>query len=130
MRQTLPANAVGGASGIVTFPNLAKAVDEAAIQYDVRFAGNFDWGWGGKLPGLGGAIDGAQPGIAAGCAAGSSTAWSGRGMWITPGSYGSVQGSNEWIGYMYNFDKKETCGDNIRTGKALVANQWHTVKQY
>jgi hypothetical protein len=51
-------------------------------------------------------------------------------MWITPGSYGSIQGENEWIGYMYNYGKTSDCGDNVRTRKALVANRWHTVKQY
>lgn len=130
LRQILPANGVGGGSGIVTFPKLSQAVDEASLQYDIRFAANFDWGWGGKLPGLGGAIGSTSPGTAAGCNTPNGQSWSGRGMWITPGSYGSVTGDNEWIGYMYNFNKQDTCGDNIRTRKALQRGIWHTVMQY
>ncbi|MGB4759461.1 MAG: polysaccharide lyase [Candidatus Saccharimonadales bacterium] len=130
LRQVLPSGGVGGGSGIVTFPKLSQAAEEASLQYDIRFAANFDWGWGGKLPGLGGAASGAAPGTAAGCAAPDGQSWSGRGMWITPGSYGSVTGSNEWIGYMYNYNKKDACGDNIRTRKAFQKGVWHKVKQY
>lgn len=130
LRQVLPAGGVGGGSGIVTFPKLSQVVDEASLQYDIRFAATFDWGWGGKLPGLGGATASTTPGTAAGCNAPNGQSWSGRGMWITPGSYGSVSGENEWIGYMYNFNKKDACGDNIRTGKVLQRATWHTVKQY
>jgi hypothetical protein len=31
---------------------------------------------------------------------------------------------------MYNYNKKDTCGDNQRTGKAFTKGTWHTVKQY
>lgn len=130
LRQTLKANGYGSGDGIVTFPPLTQTVDEASIQYDIRFDSNFDWGWGGKLPGLGGAVPGTDPGIASGCANGNSYAWSGRAMWITPGSYGSVNGSNELIGYMYNYNKKADCGDNVYTGKAFTPGAWHTIKQY
>lgn len=131
MRQMLPANASGGGSGIVTFPTLSRVVDEASIQYDVRFDGNFDWSYGGKLPGLGGARAGTNPGDAAGCAVANDYAWSGRGMWITPGSYpGSSSSPNEWIGYMYNPPRKSECGDNIQTDRSFVAGRWHTIKQY
>lgn len=130
LRQVLPAGGVGGGSGIVTFPKLSQAIDEASIEYDIRFAASFNWGWGGKLPGLGGATGATTPGTAAGCNAPNGQSWSGRGMWITPGSYGSVTGDNEWIGYMYNFNKQDACGDNIRTRKALQRGTWHTVKQY
>jgi len=130
MRVTMPANTISEASGAIIDAKLSKSVDEASIQYDVRFDSNFDWSRGGKLPGLGGALPGTSPSVAGGCNAGSSAAWSGRGMWITPSSYSSVKGSNEWIGYMYNYDKADACGDNLRTGKALTAGTWHTVKQY
>jgi hypothetical protein len=130
MRQTLIGGEYGSGKGIVTFPKLSQQVDEASIEYDIRFDSNFDWGWGGKLPGLGGAVAPTTPGTAAGCTTGNDQAWSGRGMWITPGSYGSVTGANEWIGYMYNYNKNDACGDNIRTAKALTRGTWHTVRQY
>jgi hypothetical protein len=131
MRQTLPANSSGGGSGIVTFPGLSQTVDEATIQYDVRFDSDFDWSYGGKLPGLGGARTGTNPGDAAGCTTTNDYSWSGRGMWITPGSYpGSSSSPNEWIGYMYNPTRQNSCGDNIQTNRSFVAGQWHTIKQY
>ena len=134
MRQTLKASEYGSGKGIVTFPKLSTTVDEASIQYDIRFSGpsstGFEWGYGGKLPGLGGATAPTTPGTASGCNDGVSSAWSGRGMWISKGSYKSVVGNNEWIGYMYNYGKTDLCGDNIRTNKEFSNGGWHTVKQY
>ncbi len=155
IRQTLPASDgiaanlskyLGGASGIVTFPRLSSVVEEVSIQYDIRFANNadgttFEWKGGGKLPGLAGAIDGTSVGTAAACrnvdpALGTNDplykVWSARGMWIGPPAYNSVPTppGNEWIGYMYNYKKTSTCGDNIRTSKGFAVNKWHTVKQY
>ncbi|WAX55913.1 hypothetical protein M6B22_15395 [Jatrophihabitans cynanchi] len=130
MRVTMPAKAISEASGVIIDAKLAKSVDAASIQYDIRFDSGFDWSRGGKLPGLGGAMPNVSPSVAGGCNAGSSSAWSGRGMWITPSSYPSVTAANEWIGYMYDYKKAAACGDNLRTGKALTAGTWHTVKQY
>lgn len=138
---------LGGDSGIVTFPKLAKTVDEASIQYDIRFADNtdgttFEWKGGGKLPGLGGLVAGAtvdgvtvRAGAATGCTSNTSPSlqyvWSGRGMWIGPPAYSVTTGlGNEFIGYMYNYNKKENCGDNVRTAKGFKTNTWHTIKQY
>lgn len=92
----------------------------------MRFAGTLDRGMGGKLPGLGGAVPGTRPGVAAGCADGTSNAWSGRGMWTKPGT----AGVGRWIGYMYNKYKVSDCGDNVPTNRAFTANKWHKVKQY
>jgi len=130
MRITMPPNTYSEASGVIIDALLSKTVDEASIQYDIRFDSSFDWSLGGKLPGLGGAEPGTPASVAGGCTTGNSNAWSGRGMWITPKSYGSVTGTNEWIGYMYNYNKTSTCGDNQRTGKAFTLGTWHTVKQY
>lgn len=130
LRQTLSADTFGSAAGITAIPRLSEDVEEASIQYDVRFDADFDWSLGGKLPGLGGALPGVNPSVASGCSAGTGDAWSGRGMWITPASYGSVTGKNEWVGYMYDYAKGEACGDNVRTGEAFTRGTWHTVKQY
>lgn len=130
MRITMPPNTYSEASGVIIDAMLSKTVDEASIQYDIRFDSSFDWSLGGKLPGLGGAEPGTPASVAGGCTTGNSNAWSGRGMWITPKSYGSVTGTNEWIGYMYNYNKVATCGDNQRTSKAFTLATWHTVKQY
>ena len=130
MRITMPANTIGEASGAIIDAKLSQPVDAASIQYDIRFDSGFDWSRGGKLPGLGGAVAGTPPSAAGGCNAGNSGAWSGRGMWITPSSYPSVTGANEWIGYLYDYNKAQACGDNETTHKAFAAGTWHTVKQY
>ncbi|MFZ1812572.1 MAG: polysaccharide lyase [Candidatus Saccharimonadales bacterium] len=125
----------GGDWGIVTNTPLTQPVDEATLTYDIRFAYNaaapngFDWVWGGKLPGLGGI----RPGYGNPPTGGSPSpnGWSGRGMWITKGSYPSVAGTNEFISYIYDPTQAPgNYGQNRRTGKAFVADQWHTVTQY
>lgn len=128
MRITMPANTIGEASGAIIDAKLPQTVDQASISYDIRFNSTFDWSLGGKLPGLGGAVPGTAASTAGGCVAGNSGAWSGRGMWITPGSYPSVTGANEIIGYTYDYAKQSACGDNQRTNAALTAGAWHTIK--
>jgi hypothetical protein len=130
MRITMPQNTISEASGVIIDAKLPRSVDAASIQYDIRFNSSFDWSKGGKLPGLGGAEGSTSPSVAGGCTAGNSGAWSGRGMWITPSSYPSVTGTNEFVGYMYDYSKASACGDNLPTGKALTAGTWHTAKQY
>jgi hypothetical protein len=125
IRQALPANQYGGPFGITADAHLPRAVDEVSIQYDIKFDSNFQWGLGGKLPGLGGTKAGVNPSVATGCDAGTPSAWSGRAMWRVPSS-----GKVEWRGYMYNNFKKERCGDTIQTKTGFVAGKWHTVKQY
>lgn len=139
IRQTLVGGACCSSEGIVVPTKLPSTVDEATIQYDIRFDTNFDWSLGGKLPGLGGIVPGVSgitPGTPTGCTpAGDSRleyGWTGRGMWITPAAgFGKENPKSpvEWIGYMYNFAKKNDCGDNVRSGKSFVAGTWHTIKQ-
>ena len=121
LRQTIPANKYGTNYGIVTFPRLKQTVDEAYIQYDVRFSSGFDWSLGGKLPGLAGVIPGNSGGSASGCRDRTAYSWSGRGMWNR---------NNEWIAYMYNPGKRSDCGDGVNPHRNFTANRWHTIKQY
>ncbi|MBL8121550.1 hypothetical protein JNM87_02265 [Candidatus Saccharibacteria bacterium] len=137
VRQHFLAGEFGGTYGIVINAPLQYAVDEATISYDVRFVNTptaFDWGWGGKLPGLGGVLPDNPGGLQNPPTGGSPSpyGWSGRGMWITPGSYpGSSNSPNEWVGYIY--DPTQTAGNygqNRQTDTSFTAGQWHTVTQY
>lgn len=137
VRQHFLAGEFGGSYGIVVNTPLLYAVDEATISYDVRFVNSptaFDWAWGGKLPGLGGILPNNPGGLQNPPTGGSPSpyGWSGRGMWITPGSYpGSSSSPNEWVGYIY--DPTQTAGNygqNRQTNVSFSAGQWHTVTQY
>lgn len=131
IRQHFHAGQYGTADGISVNAPLIMAVDEATITFDVRFTGGgFDWGWGGKLPGLAGI----RPGYGSPPSGGAPSpyGWSCRGMWITPGSYpGSSSVPNEWVGYMYDPTQLPgNYGQNHQTNVSFVADQWHTVRQY
>jgi hypothetical protein len=112
---------------------LPAAYEEASIEYHVRFTSNgTPWGWGGKLPGLGGIRPGTQTNPPTG---GSPTVngWSGRSMWITPAAGFSGEGPlspNEWIGYIYDPTQGSGFGLNRRTRKTFIRDQWHHIKQY
>lgn len=149
IRTTLPAKTssntlaqvLGGDAGVVAFPKLqlTETITEASIQYDIRFANNpdgttFEWGGGGKLPGLGGVATGTSPGQGAGCSNPTNpNVWSARGMWHGPPAFNvtATGKGNEWIGYMYTYRKANgACGEDIKTGKGFDLNKWHTIKQY
>lgn len=125
---------------------LSRAVDEATIEYDVRFKstgtvttgalgalvrGN-PWGLGGKLPGLGGKLPSAGGNPPTGNSP-SPQGWSGRFMWITPSAgFGSEspQAPAEIIGYVYwPTQTPGTSGSNKRTGVPIVADTWYHIKQ-
>lgn len=111
---------------------LPASYDEASIEYDVRFvSAGVPWGWGGKLPGLGGV----RPGFGNPPTGGQSSqnGWTGRSMWITPSAgFGSENPKSpvEWIGYIYDPTQGAgSFGQNRRTGKSFIIGQWHRIKQ-
>lgn len=55
LRQSIPAGTLGG---FVVAPVLSHPTDHAILNYDIRFDQNFDWRWGGKMPGLVGVAPG------------------------------------------------------------------------
>ncbi len=127
LRQHFIAGQVGGGAGIVFMPSLTKATDDATIDYDVRFAGAFDWGWGGKLPGLGGVNSLVSPGTPTGGNGPTDNGWSGRMMWNTPSSYRSHLGPNEFLAYPYHPGQADSYGDNLWSGSTLTPDAWHHV---
>jgi hypothetical protein len=128
LRQHFTAGTYGTGAGIVFMPQLKQATDDATIDYDLRFVGNFDWGWGGKLPGLGGVNSLVSPGTPTGGNGPTDNGWSGRMMWDTPSSYSSCMGPAEFLAYMYHPDQEGAYGDNLWSNKALSANTWHHIK--
>ena len=55
LRHELPAGQLGN---FFVTPKLARDVEHAVLQYNIRFDENFEWRWGGKIPGLVGVAPG------------------------------------------------------------------------
>lgn len=55
IRHSIPAGSLGP---FIVSPKLTRDVEHAVLEYEVRFDDNFDWRWGGKLPGLVGVTPG------------------------------------------------------------------------
>ncbi|GAA4272456.1 hypothetical protein GCM10022258_17500 [Aquimarina gracilis] len=130
LRAEYTKNDASGRSGGFVFDSSFDGVEEATLEYRVRFANDFVWATGGKLPGLGGAStpNGAQP---AGCTQNQSTinnAFSCRLMWRSNREHTQQP---YLIVYDYLPNRETRCGGNTRLGNLkLQRNRWYTVKQY
>jgi hypothetical protein len=104
---------VGGPSGHnIRFP--LPAAKDTLLEYRIRFDGNYDYGRGGKIPGLGG---GTAP---TGCVDTNGSGFSARMMWRENGRL---------IGYLYDNNQSSDCGRAIEAGFNFKRDQWHAVKQ-
>ncbi|MHA7055800.1 polysaccharide lyase [Aquimarina sp. M1] len=119
-----------GRTGGFVFDSSFDGVEEAILEYRVKFADDFVWATGGKLPGLGGAStpNGSQP---AGCTQNQNTienAFSCRLMWRS----NTAQTQPPYlIVYDYLPNRETRCGGDTRLGNLkLERNKWYTVKQY
>lgn len=131
VRVTLPAD---GIDRCYWYADLATTSDEAYIFYDLTINGDtstWDPGFGGKLPGLGGAITGTPPSGGVGA---SNTGWDGRMMWLgwKDGAkpYSWVDFPNELIGYPYHPTQPGPYGNNQQTNHSLVPGQTHRLGCY
>ncbi|OYN76949.1 hypothetical protein CG716_20825 [Mycolicibacterium sphagni] len=88
LRITLPAGEASR-TGFIVSPRLSRETDHAALDYDVRFDENFDWRWGGKLPGLVGVAPGHGIYEPTSGNTDRNVGWSTRLMWHGRGDDGS-----------------------------------------
>ncbi|WP_299188559.1 polysaccharide lyase [uncultured Aquimarina sp.] len=130
LRAEYTKNDASGRTGGFVFDSSFDGVEEATLEYRVKFADDFVWATGGKLPGLGGAStpNGAQP---AGCTQNQSTiqnAFSARLMWRSNKAHTQPP---YLIVYDYLPNRETRCGGDTRLGDLkLQRNKWYTVKQY
>ena len=127
MRQHFHAGQFGPSDGITFFAPLKQQVDDSTLDYDIRFVG-FDWGWGGKLPGLGGVNSSVSPSTPTGGNGPTDNGWSGRMMWDTPSSYTGHLSPDEGLAYMYHPTQTDNYGDNVWWHASYTAGAWHHVK--
>jgi hypothetical protein len=120
LRITYVGGAYGPDDGGVQFKvPVGVAYDELYLAYRIRFAANFDFVKGGKVPGL---VGGTAP---TGCVS-DNGGFSARGMWRTSGA--AVQ-------YVYYPEKVNTCGDDFAYAVGATAitfspGVWHTVEHH
>jgi hypothetical protein len=107
------ANQVGSGAGHTVRLKLRPG-REYIYEYRIRFDGNFPFSRGGKIPGLGG---GTAP---TGCVTTTGAGFSARMMWREQGTL---------IGYVYDNDQSNECGNALPTGFRFQPNRWHAIKQ-
>ncbi|MEO0731204.1 MAG: polysaccharide lyase [Bacteroidota bacterium] len=140
LRAEYKKNDASGRSGGCLFDPYFDGVEEAYLEYKVKFDKDFFWATGGKLPGLGGSIRGigseteGRGAIPSGCGY-NDDGWSARLMWRR----NRAQTIPPYlILYSYFAEKpdgsprQETsdCGDNYRIFTGLEDDTWYTIRQY
>lgn len=151
LRFILPANGVPSNKGTTMWCQFPTPVLEAVLEYDVRFqpgsssGGDWaPWGWGGKLPGLGGVdmVAGTSPSKPSGGNGPVITdGWSGRLMWVGragdgTSSYNTTLGArpNRGLLYTYGYDGVSQYGDNrwfdtsASNVGSWVTGTWHHIR--
>ncbi|MEW7289617.1 Ig-like domain-containing protein [Aquimarina sp. 2304DJ70-9] len=132
-------NDASGRSGGFLFDPYFDSVEEAYLEYKVKFDDNFFWATGGKLPGLGGSTSGVnnestgRGSIPSGCKY-NTNGWSARLMWRRNRAQTNAP---YLILYSYFAEKQNgqprkdgDCGDGKRIYSNLKDNKWYTIRQY
>ena len=128
MQVTFPAGAYGsnGASAFLSDVQfgmeLPKTYDELYLSYDIKFADNFDFVLGGKLPGLCGANS--ESALTEGCNTGGGKpngfdGWSARSMWRVDGALEN---------YTYHAGQQNFWADSLLWNVRAQRGKWHRVE--
>ena len=128
MEVTYPAGRYGaiGASAFLSDIQFAMGLpdtyEELYVAYDIRFANDFDFVRGGKLPGLCGASNNAAPSTGCNTGGGFPTGydgWSARGMWRENGELES---------YIYHASQRNFFADDEFWNVRALRGVWHRVE--
>jgi hypothetical protein len=127
LRANYPPRTSGGYNSGFIFDKFFAAAEEATFEYRVRFEGSgsgndFDWAYGGKLPGLGGTSQSQSP---TGCTQNDTTinnGFSARLMWHRGG---------DLVVYTYFPDRDTSkCGVSTTFLNSAQPNRWYTLRQH
>lgn len=127
LRANFPPRASGGYNSGFIFDKFFPSAEEATFEYRVRFEGSgpdndFDWAYGGKLPGLGGTSQTQSP---TGCTTNEDqirNGFSARLMWHRRG---------ELVVYTYLPDRDtDKCGVSTIFLENAQPNRWYTLRQH
>ena len=128
MKVTFPAGAFGS-NGATAFLSdvqfgmeLPETYDELYLSYDIKFADDFDFVLGGKLPGLCGANS--DNALTEGCNTGGGIpsgfdGWSARSMWRADG---------ELENYMYHAGQQNFYADSLLWNVRAQRGTWHRIQ--
>ena len=123
LRAHFPAEMATGRKTGFLFDKGIPATEGAIMEYRVKFSEGFQWKLGGKLPGLGGAIEGG--GYPVGCTDNVNRVQNGftaRLMWRRDGRL---------VVYTYFPERDLTkCGEDISFLTNAETNRWYTVRQH
>jgi hypothetical protein len=139
LHHTIPAGELGQ---FTVSPRLTREVEHATLQYDIRFDDNFDWRWGGKMPGLVGVAPGVNIYAPTSGRTNRDVGFSTRLMWNGRGDDGSrpFQGTlgpipagrdNDIVTYIYARYPQEGFdgyGWQANLGSELQRGVWHNIK--
>ena len=114
LRVTYPARAWGSKESGAQIMFALPPTQTATAQYRVRFAENFDFVKGGKLPGLAGGT------ATTGNKRPTGDGWSARFMWRSRG---------DAVLYLYHLDQRKQHGDDFRLDVRFIPGKWHVIKQ-
>lgn len=123
-----PANEFGGGGATAFLNDLAfgvgfeRSFEELYVSYDVKFADDFEFVRGGKLPGLCGYNNTQSPTDGCNTGGGFPTGydgWSARGMWREEGILEN---------YMYHADQFYQYGDDEVWGVKAQPGTWHRIQ--
>ena len=128
MQVTFPAGAFGsnGASAFLSDVQfgmeLPKSYDELYLSYDIKFADDFDFVIGGKLPGLCGANS--DSALTEGCNTGGGKpsgfdGWSARSMWRVDGALEN---------YIYHAGQQNFWADSLLWNVRAQRGNWHRIQ--
>ncbi|MGU3502471.1 polysaccharide lyase [Mycobacterium sp. C31M] len=139
LQHTLPAGQLGN---FFVTPKLTRDVEHAVLQYDIRFDDNFDWRWGGKIPGLVGVAPGVPIYAPTSGTRNRDVGFSTRLMWHGRGDNGSrpyqdalgpipPDRDNMLVTYAYVRQPEQGFdgyGWQTNLGAGFTRGVWHTVR--